>query len=135
MKTIQEQVGEFHEAFNIPIVDTPAVPSHQRIQLRFRLICEEYHELLAALGVNTYGAPIEEPDLAAIADALADLAYVIEGTNLEFGIDSAAVLAEVHRSNMAKRGGEVRDDGKILKPPGWTAPDIKRVLEEQGWTP
>ena len=43
-----------------------------------------------------------------------------------------AGFREVHRSNMAKvgPGGKVlrREDGKILKPEGWTPPDLKGVL-------
>ena len=45
-------------------------------------------------------------DIVEVADALADLAYVIEGANLAYSIDfSRAVLAEVHSSNMSKIGG------------------------------
>jgi predicted HAD superfamily Cof-like phosphohydrolase len=46
-----------------------------------------------------------------------------------YGLDE--VFKEVHRSNMAKLvDGKVirREDGKILKPAGWTPPDIKGVL-------
>jgi hypothetical protein len=34
---------------------------------------------------------------------------------------------------MAKEGGGAREDGKILKPPGWVAPDIAGVLRKHGW--
>lgn len=70
-------------------------------------------------------------DLPMIADSLADAAYVIEGANLEFGIDSGPVLDEVHRSNMTKVDGPVRADGKRLKPENWQPPDIIGVLYEQ----
>lgn len=47
------------------------------------------------------------------------------------------VWAEVQRSNMAKLvdGKVVRrtQDNKILKPEGWTAPDIAGVLAAHGW--
>jgi hypothetical protein len=47
---------------------------------------------------------------------------------------------EVHRSNMAKlRDGKLvrREDGKILKPEGWTAPDFTEILAVggPGWLP
>ncbi len=49
------------------------------------------------------------------------------------GVPLDAVFAEVHRTNMAKLNGDgepiYRDDGKVLKPPGWTPPDIEGVLQ------
>lgn len=74
-------------------------------------------------------------DLPEAADALADLAYVTEGGWLTFGIDPQPVLDEVHRANISKVGGGKDAEGKKLKPPGWTPPDIARVLREQGWKP
>jgi hypothetical protein len=90
--------------------------------------------------------------LVAVADALADLSYVLAGTALHYGIPLDEVTAEVHRSNMAKAeecpcvawggypkadcegcGGKGwvvlrRDDGKILKPDGWRPPDIRGII-------
>jgi len=74
-------------------------------------------------------------DLPELADGIADLMYVAEGTNLEFGIDSGPIAAEVHRANMTKRGGGKRADGKSLKPAGWRGPDIEGELKRQGWKP
>ena len=66
------------------------------------------------------------------ADALADLIYVVYGMALETGIDLAAVLAEVQRSNMSKLGSDgrpvYREDGKVLKGPGYFPPDVGGVL-------
>lgn len=58
--------------------------------------------------------------------------YVAYGTALSYGIDLDAVLAEVHRSNMSKLGADGRpihrEDGKAMKGPGYTPPDIAAVL-------
>ena len=66
------------------------------------------------------------------ADALAELIYVIYGMALEMGIDLAKVLAEVQRSNMSKLGEDgkpiYREDGKVLKGPGYFRPDVAGVL-------
>ena len=66
------------------------------------------------------------------ADALADLVYVVYGMALETGIDLAAVLAEVQRSNMSKLGPDgrpvYREDGKVLKGPGYVPPDVAGAL-------
>lgn len=55
---------------------------------------------------------------------LADLIYVAVGAALELGIPLGAVWAEVHTANMRKVGGGRRGDGKVLKPEGWTPPDV-----------
>jgi predicted HAD superfamily Cof-like phosphohydrolase len=148
--TIREQVSEFHRAFDQPVLDTPTVPPDERVRLRLRLVLEEAFELIEACGglrsplslkqlrddvfvlITRCGVKV---DLVAAADALADLDYVVEGTRLEFGIDGAPIAAEVHRSNMAKvwPDGSVKknDDGKVLKPDGWTPPDIRAELVKQ----
>lgn len=118
-----EMVREFHEAFGVPIRDTPGFPEPLVAELRESLIAEEYRELRDAADAR---------DLEEVADALADLTYVIYGTALAYGIDLDAVLAEVHRSNMSKLGADgkpiYRDDGKVLKGPGFFRPDIAAVL-------
>lgn len=145
--TIRDQVLEFHRQFGVPCPETPAPPEHDRVKLRLQLIAEEFFELLEACGCDprTIGMAQHEvahvmmtefrPDIVAVADALADLDYVIEGTRLEFGIRGEPIAAEVHRSNMAKVGGGTNAAGKITKPPGWTPPDIAGALKRQGWQP
>lgn len=144
-KDLQIMLIEFHRAMKVPILPTPQVPSDERVRLRASLIAEECLEFLEACFPDDYdyyrpllaemkdwiekGKP--RVDLSAAADALADIAYVVEGANLEFGIDSGPVLDEVHRANMAKVNGPIREDGKRLKPPNWQPPDIAGVLERQ----
>lgn len=145
--TLRGMLLDFHHAMGVPILPSPQVPPDDRVRLRARLIVEECLEFLLACFPGT-GAVREigyakdrldeviaqrnvTVDLSEAADALADIAYVVEGANLEFGIDSGPVLDEVHRANMAKANGPRRADGKILKPEGWTPPDIAGVLEKQ----
>lgn len=146
--TIRAKLIEFHHAMDVPVLDKPTVPATDRVKLRLALIGEEFMELLEAAGcelqwldyasqeINTAISTVQVRrgvDVPDFADALADLAYVIEGANLEFGINSEPILAEVHRANMAKGGGPVREDGKRLKPEGWTPPDVAGELRKQGW--
>ena len=52
-----------------------------------------------------------------------------------YGFPMDAVWREVQRSNMAKIVNGVvskRADGKIVKPQGWTPPDIRGILEREG---
>lgn len=123
MKRAVEQVKEFHRAMGQPVRSHDAIDLC-RIKLRLDLIDEEYRELEAALEAN---------DHVATADALADIAYVVIGAAVEWGIPLAEVFDEVHRSNMAKSGGPRRADGKVLKPAGWTPPDVVGVLRNCGW--
>jgi predicted HAD superfamily Cof-like phosphohydrolase len=113
---VQSDVEAFHVALGIPVGATPAV---RRPELRANLIREEARETVEA---------IEAGDLVAAIDGLCDLLCVVYGAAAEFGVNLAPFWDEVHRSNMAKRGGPVREDGKVLKPPGWTPPDIAGVL-------
>lgn len=146
--TIRDQVLEFHKALGVRVRDVPTVPTEDEICLRLKLIAEEFSELLEALHGEAstrvamegvwwlIGWSSHKPaiDVVEVADALADLAYVVEGTNQVFGIDSGPVAAEVHRSNMSKLGGAIRADGKIQKGPKYSPPDLARVLREQGWS-
>lgn len=117
-------VREFHEAFGLVVRDMPTLPDQGERELRARLIREEYAEVWDEL---ESGGSIER-----VASELADLIYVVYGTALHYGIDLDAVVAEIHRANMAKRwpNGTVRrrEDGKILKPDGWRPADVAGVL-------
>jgi predicted HAD superfamily Cof-like phosphohydrolase len=123
MKMVLEMVREFHEKFGCETNHKLGPPSHKTQLLRIRLLTEETTELLVALG---------DQDLVEIADGLADLVYVVAGTALAYGIPLDRVFVEVHRSNMTKvwPDGLVhkREDGKVLKPPGYSPPNIAGVL-------
>ena len=138
---MQLQVAEFHEKFGAPIGERPANVSFPRAQLRARLILEETVETVVAL-VGTSGARrlfselsltnYHTPSLVEVADGMCDTLYVVHGAAIEMGIDLAPLFDEVHRTNMAKEGGAIRADGKILKPAGWQKPRIAELLREQG---
>ena len=92
--------------------------------LYMSLIMEEYKELIYAFGNR---------NMVEIADACADLKWVIEGLEHTLNIPQQQVWDEVARSNLAKisENGKVikREDGKVLKPEGWTPPDIRKILK------
>lgn len=118
-----DAVTEFHRAFGLTENTKPTLPSQDIRDLRKKLLEEEFVE---------YTVGEDKNDLVEIADALADLIYIAYGTAVAYGIPLDQVFAEVHRSNMAKLvDGKVirRDDGKVLKPTGWTPPDIKSILD------
>lgn len=118
-------VKDFHIAFGQKVADYPQFPDEGDRLLRKRLLAEEYEEYMNAEF---------DDDLVEIADALADIIYIACGTAVSYGIPLDKVFAEVHRSNMAKLvdGKPIyREDGKVLKPEGWTAPNIKGILDDE----
>jgi predicted HAD superfamily Cof-like phosphohydrolase len=123
MNEMQKQVREFHVAFGVTVNDKPTIPSDNDIELRKHLIQEEFAEFKNASN---------ERDIVDIADALADLLYVVLGSCVTYGIDAEPIFNEVHRSNMTKLwNGKVRYrlDGKVVKPLTYSPADIKKVIE------
>lgn len=118
MHSVQRDVSEFHRV--VVGIDDPVTPAIRRPALRAELIREEARETVDA---------IEAGDLVGAIDGFCDLLCVVYGAALEFGVvDLAPFWDEVHRTNMAKAGGPLREDGKRLKPSGWTPPDIAGIL-------
>jgi predicted HAD superfamily Cof-like phosphohydrolase len=136
-----QDVVDFHTAMGQPVMKTLHTPGDDRVRLRANLIIEECKETVDAMFEKCAGLPYEwdnveyrdvNVDHVELADGLADLIYVVIGAANEFGIPLEKVWDVVHASNMAKIGpnGEVkrREDGKVIKPDGWTPPDVKGVL-------
>lgn len=88
-------VATFHDTFNLPVLESPEIPSAERCALRVSLLQEELDELKQA---------IEDNDIVEIADALSDIQYVLSGAVLEFGLGAhfKSLFDEVQRSNMSK---------------------------------
>jgi len=137
-------VRAFHATYALPVAgDAPSV-DRDRVHMRMALVGEELAELVAAVYGAAAGALLEQAFIAAVAaddgtrdvvgaaDALADLVYVIYGMALECGIPLPEVLAEIQASNLSKLGADgtpiLREDGKVLKGPGYRPPDVAAVL-------
>ncbi len=89
------KVKKFHKVFGHPVVDKPSIPDLSRCNLRVSLLKEELGELITAISEN---------DLTEVADAFADLQFVLCGAILEFGMASKfdKLFEEVTNSNMSK---------------------------------
>lgn len=140
-------VRRFHHVYGLPVQTDGASLERESLDMRMSLIAEEFSELVGAVYGRAARAEIESSyrravaaddgtrDTVETADALADLIYVIYGMALETGIDLAAVLAEVQRSNMSKLGADgkpvYREDGKVLKGPGYFPPNVEAVLRSR----
>jgi predicted HAD superfamily Cof-like phosphohydrolase len=91
------------------------------------LIEEEHRELKVALDNN---------DNVEVLDALVDILVVTIGAIHSAGFDAEGAWKEVMRTNFAKIDHETgkvrkREDGKVLKPLGWTAPKLNTFLTRE----
>lgn len=130
MKHQLEAVARFHRAFGLGISESPRADlGAETNQLRFRLMEEENEEYREAAANN---------DLIEVADALGDMLYILCGTILEHGLQHKIeeVFDAIQESNMSKLGSDgkpiYREDGKVLKGPGYFTPDIPAVLNGSG---
>jgi predicted HAD superfamily Cof-like phosphohydrolase len=94
------------------------------------LIKEEFLELLVAQGIDpSTGDQVKAVDMVETLDALLDIVVVTIGAMHSAGMDAEGGWKEVMRTNFAKIDKETgkvrkREDGKVLKPVGWTPPEL-----------
>ena len=91
-----------------------------------KLIDEEHQELLEATLTE---------DRVEQLDALVDILVVTIGAIHSMGADAEGAWKEVMATNFAKIDRETgkvrkREDGKVLKPQGWTAPNLVPFLKK-----
>jgi predicted HAD superfamily Cof-like phosphohydrolase len=129
MKDKIKAVQAFHTAFGLGYSQTPlATLGVDKNNLRFRLMDEENKEYLEAAMAG---------DLVEVADALGDMLYILCGTIIEHGLQDKIeeVFAEIQRSNMSKLGADgkpiYREDGKVMKGPNYSPPDLTGVLSNK----
>jgi predicted HAD superfamily Cof-like phosphohydrolase len=109
MQACDQTVGELNEA---------------QYQLYLDLMDEEWRELKAALLMK---------DRVEQLDALLDFIVVTTGAIHSGGFDGEGGWKEVMQTNFAKIDRETgkvrkREDGKVLKPQGWTPPELEQFL-------
>jgi predicted HAD superfamily Cof-like phosphohydrolase len=126
MKKQLEAVEKFHNAFGQDNGTYPRPLTKDEYELRHNLMQEENEEYLEACDDNS---------LVEIADALGDQLYILCGTILRHGMQHIIedVFDEIQASNMSKLGEDgkpvLRDDGKILKGPGYFRPDLSKFIK------
>jgi len=110
MKACDQTVGELNQA---------------QYKLYLDLMEEEWRELKSALLMENR---VEQ------LDALLDFIVVTIGAVHSGGFDGEGAWKEVMSTNLAKVDRETgkvrkREDGKVLKPVGWTPPDLKPYVK------
>ena len=114
-----------------PFIDVEAfglmcdqVPSDENYKMYLSLIDEEVGELVDAVTAD---------DRVEQLDALIDILVVTLGAIRAAGWDGEAAWKEVMDTNFAKVDPETgkvrkREDGKVLKPEGWKAPELAQFV-------
>jgi len=101
-------------------------PSESNYKMYLGLIDEEVGELAEA---------VEADDKVEQLDALVDILVVTMGAIRAAGWDGEAAWKEVMDTNFAKIDPETgkvikREDGKVLKPEGWKAPELAQFINK-----
>lgn len=130
--TYTTAVKEFSDACNDhELPSTPQLMDSAAVEFIAEMVNDELQELREAVDV------VEQ------ADALVDAIYYICDTAVRHGINLDRLFEIVHTANMGKVvDGRVlrREDGKILKPPGWSDPgpalvaELDRQRREGAWS-
>ena len=115
-----------------------------RDQEKFMRACDQSVDKFDESQYNMYKNLIEEEfkelqdahDMEAELDALIDILVVTIGAIHSAGFDAEGAWKEVMRTNFAKIDNETgkvrkREDGKVLKPLGWTAPNLVPFLRKE----
>lgn len=124
MQDAMDKLHEFHDKFGCAIGTNPKFSDEKTRKLRRKLIREEVNEFFDAE---------DDDNFIEVADALADICYVVLGTAVAYGIPLAEIFNHIHESNMSKLDKDGRpiyreSDNKVLKGPNYWSPDIKAIL-------
>jgi predicted HAD superfamily Cof-like phosphohydrolase len=101
-------------------------------EAQYKLYCDLIHEEFN----EEFKVALENNDRVEQLDALIDILVVTIGAIHSAGFDAEGAWKEVMRTNFAKidkKTGKVikREDGKVLKPDGWTPPNLKEFLSRK----
>jgi len=126
----------FRDAYSQPIeddfFDRNGNPFEDLIDLQARLIKEETMEVLEAVE-DLYLDPSTDGKVALLKE-LADLVFVCFQFAAAFNLDLDEASQRVFTSNMSKLGFNgkpiYREDGKILKGPNYTEPNLFNLVQE-----
>jgi predicted HAD superfamily Cof-like phosphohydrolase len=151
-----EKVREFTIGAGQEVTEKPAAMNKAEAKFLLRMCLSELQELALSVTNNNEEAfallkecvetidhskheelPDEDSVIAAQADSIVDLWYYALNAFSKKSVDLSAIFNVVHNANMAKRDPVTKkfirreSDGKIIKPPGWTPPDIVAEVKRQ----
>ncbi len=146
-----ERVREFTKESGRDVPDTPQLMNKTEVLFLIKMMLDEIMELGATvsqsseLKLEMIKMICDSKDIQMIittntneliaeqADALVDCHYYALDAAAKKGVNLSRVFDVVHQANMDKRDPTTgkfikREDGKIIKPDGWKAPDIVKEI-------
>ena len=157
-QTNSEAVREFTAGAGQPTPSFPSSMTDDEVLFLTKMILDETMELMATIlppneakekmknmidaskdlpqEVYAKDGSEEYKKIADQADALVDVYYYSQNAACKKGINLSSIFGLVHAANMAKRDPETgkflkRADGKIIKPKGWTPPNVEAEIQRQ----
>ena len=120
------KVLEFNKAFKLEINNKPTLVGEDSSKLGVDLMDEELNEYVEAL---------DNDDLIEVADALADMKFVLNGLIIKHGLMNCfdEIYDEVYKSNMSKLvDGKptYNENGKVMKGKDYFKPNLKPILDK-----
>ena len=126
--TLIKDIDAFHKKYGFKKNDSVSIPDdNELVNFRTSFLLEELAE---------YTQAITKKDTAAALDALVDIVYIALGTAWLFNLPFEKAWEEVQKANMKKIRTKSKSKKRgtsfdVVKPKGWTAPDIEQIIEEE----
>ena len=126
--TLLKDIDAFHKKYKFEKNEKVGIPDdNELVNFRTSFLMEELAE---------YTQAITKKDAAGALDALVDIVYIALGTAWLFNLPFERAWEQVQKANMSKIRTKSKSKKRgtsfdVVKPKGWTAPDIEQVIEEE----
>lgn len=120
-----DKIKHWRETFGLPNRTQPTIASERETDLAYRLIEEELRELKSAIWDRDRKF---QPKLDEVADAVADLFFVVYQAAAIHGLDVEEIVDRVYKSNMSKLCDNIEDAHKSVL--SYTEKDLSTYYEK-----
>ena len=126
--TLLKDIDSFHKKYKFEKNEKVGIPdNNELVNFRTSFLMEELAE---------YTQAITKKDAAGALDALVDIVYIALGTAWLFNLPFERAWEQVQKANMSKIRTKSKSKKRgtsfdVVKPKGWTAPDIEQIIEEE----
>jgi predicted HAD superfamily Cof-like phosphohydrolase len=127
---------EFIDRFDIPLPPSPRF-APENLTMWETMLHEEWQEFQEALGHYKAHDPADPQQstrlMAELTAEGVDVLNVLVGLLLSQGLPVEAMTRAIHEANLRKCiDGQIvrREDGKVMKPPGWQPADKEGVIRQ-----
>lgn len=102
--------------------------------IEMRVYNSEGHPFSVPISKNNVRFFITQPqNVVEVMDGTSDVHVIATGIASRYGVNETPIVEMVDQNNLEKfgPGHYIREDGKLVKPPGHNPPDIKKELDRQ----